>query len=67
MMADDTVTGRARIAHELSRSERTVSRWIKRGILPVFHSGPFANNLLQARRSDLERVKAMFGAESEAA
>lgn len=67
MMSDDTITGRARIAHELRRSERTVSRWIKRGILPVSHNGPFANNLLQARRSDIERIKAMFAGQREAA
>lgn len=58
MTSNDTVIlGRARIAEMLGRSERTVSRWIKRGVLPVTKDGPFDNSLLQVRLADLERLK----------
>jgi hypothetical protein len=56
-MTDDIISGRARIAHALGKSERTVSRWIARGILPASHDGPFDNNLLQVRAADLQKVK----------
>jgi hypothetical protein len=54
---DQTIIGRARIAHELGRSERTVTRWITRGVLPAAKAGPFSNNLLEVRRADLEQLK----------
>lgn len=54
---DRVIIGRAEIAHRLSRSERTVSRWIKRGILPATNDGPHANNLLTARLADIEKLK----------
>jgi hypothetical protein len=60
------ITGRARIAYELGRSERTVSRWKRRGILSIVKDGPFQNNLMQASRSDLERLKASFARTDEA-
>jgi|GEM_PF-822288 len=50
------VVGRARVAQMLGRSERTVSRWIKRGLLPVTKAGPFGNSLLRVRVADLERL-----------
>ncbi len=50
------VVGRARVAEMLGRSERTVSRWIKRGLLPVKKAGPFDNSLLRVRVADLERL-----------
>lgn len=53
---DIIVTGRARIADLLGRSERTVSRWIKRGLLPVTKAGPFNNSLLRVRIADLEKL-----------
>jgi hypothetical protein len=58
-MNDDTViiTGRDRIAYELGRSERTVTRWIARGVLPASKEGPFENNLLRVRSGDLQRLK----------
>lgn len=67
-MTDESkiIVGRARIAYELGRSERTVSRWKRRGILSIAKDGPFQNNLMQARRSDLERLKAAFGKVDEA-
>lgn len=55
--ADTIIIGRAEIAHRLGRSERTVSRWVRRGILPVSKDGPFGNNLLTVRVSDLEQIK----------
>jgi len=57
---DDTdaiITGRAEIAHRLGRSERTVSRWIARGLLPASNDGPFDNSLLRVRAADLEKLK----------
>lgn len=50
------VISRARIAHELGRSERTVSRWIRQGVLPVTKCGPFKNSPLRVRAADLERL-----------
>lgn len=57
-MSDNStiVTGRARIAEIVGRSERTVSRWLRRGILPATKAGPFANSLLRVRVADLERL-----------
>jgi hypothetical protein len=48
--------GRARIAHAVGRSERTISRWIKKGILPPMKDGPFRNSVLQLAGADLERL-----------
>jgi hypothetical protein len=48
--------GRARIALAVGRSERTISRWIKKGILPPLKDGPFKNSVLQLGVADLERV-----------
>lgn len=66
-MTDAVIIGRARIAYELGLAERTVSRWIKRGLLPATYTGPSQTTLLQARRSDLERIKATFDIRGEAA
>jgi hypothetical protein len=57
MDVKDTIIGRARIAHLLGRSERTISRWIRRGILPASKDGPFDNNLLKVSVADLEKLK----------
>lgn len=51
------VVGRARIAHELRRSEKTVSRWVRQGLLPAIKEGPFANSLLAVRVADIERLQ----------
>ncbi|WP_295137409.1 hypothetical protein [uncultured Reyranella sp.] len=51
------VIGRARIAHELRRSEKTVSRWVRQGLLPAIKEGPFANSLLVVRAADIERLR----------
>ncbi|WP_374576926.1 helix-turn-helix domain-containing protein [Phenylobacterium sp.] len=61
------VIGRAEIAHRLGRSERTVTRWIRLGILPATHTGPAQNNLLLVRAEDLERVRAMFSGHEQVA
>lgn len=59
-MTSAVVIGRAEIAHRLGRSESTVTRWIRMGILPAVHTGPAQNNLLLVKTDDLERVRAMF-------
>jgi IS30 family transposase len=51
------IIGRAEIAHRLGRSERTISRWVARGILPATNDGPYSNNLLTVRVADLEKLK----------
>ncbi|MFZ5693909.1 MAG: hypothetical protein ACOY5F_21960 [Pseudomonadota bacterium] len=53
----EVIRGRAAIAHRLGRSERTISRWVRDGLLPVVHEGPFDNGILCARASDIERLK----------
>lgn len=50
-----SVRGRAEIAHRLGRSERTVSRWIARGLLPV-RRGLFRNDILEVRECDLVKL-----------
>lgn len=50
------ITGRAEIAYRVGRSERTVSRWISRGILPATKAGPFKKNLVRVRLADLEKL-----------
>lgn len=58
MMLDTTIAkGRARIAFAAGRSEKTISRWIRRGILPVFKLGPFGNSILCARLADLKKLR----------
>lgn len=54
---DTIIIGRARIAHLLGRSERTISRWIRRGILRASKAGPFGNNLLKVNTADLEKLQ----------
>jgi predicted site-specific integrase-resolvase len=66
-MTEYVVIGRAEIAHRLGRSQCTISRWIKAGILAVRHAGPGRNSLLVVRVEDLERVRAMFAGQGEAA
>jgi hypothetical protein len=67
MTGEIVVIGRAEIAHRLGRSERTITRWIRRGILPATHTGPSNTNLLQVRLADLDRIKAMFTGQGEMA
>ena len=52
------IIGRKRIAHALGRSERTISRWLRRGILPTIKDGPHKNSLLCMRAADLARLRA---------
>lgn len=58
-MPKEMVLGRARIAEMLGRSERTISRWIKRGVLPATKAGPFDNNLLRVSMADIRRLSAL--------
>lgn len=51
------IVGRARIAHRLGVSERTLSRWVKRGIVRAEHVGPFRNNLLSVAANDIDRLR----------
>lgn len=51
------IRGRKRIAHHAHRSERTISRWVSRGILTADRDGPFPNSLLEVRAADLERAR----------
>ncbi len=53
------IIGRKRIAFALKRSPRTVSRWLRSGVLPVVKLGPFENSLLAVRVADVERLAAM--------
>ena len=57
MTDDDTIRGRAEIAFRLSRSERKISRWVRRGLLKASKDGPFQNNVLQVRAADVQRLK----------
>lgn len=59
-MTGAVVIGRAEIAHRLGRSERTVTRWIRAGILRAGHTGPSSSNLLLVEAGELERVRALF-------
>jgi hypothetical protein len=38
------VVGRKRIARELGRSPRPITRWLQRGLLPASKAGPLANH-----------------------
>lgn len=66
-MNGSVVIGRAEIAHRLGRSERTITRWVRLGVLPAFHVGPSQTNLLAVRADDLERVRAMFAGQEHVA
>jgi hypothetical protein len=57
--------GRARIAYEAHRSERTITRWVRRGILPAQKDGPFANSLLEVRPADLARLRPQLEREGD--
>lgn len=57
-MTDETfIVGRKRIAYAAGRSPRTISRWLKRGIIPAEKDGPHENNLLMVRAADLRRLR----------
>jgi hypothetical protein len=45
-----------RSAHKANRSEKTITPWIRRGLLLATNAGPYGNNLLQVRAADLQRV-----------
>jgi hypothetical protein len=41
-----TLRGRRRIAHDLGVSERTISRWARRGLLDVFYESSACNRVM---------------------
>lgn len=56
-MTDDTIIiGIKRVAHAAGRSPRTISRWRRLGLLPSAKAGPFDNNPLIVRASELDRL-----------
>jgi hypothetical protein len=57
LTTETVIIGRAHIAHALGRSERTVTRWVQRGVLPASKDGLFQNNVLQVRAADVQRLK----------
>jgi hypothetical protein len=59
-MTYEVIRGREKIAEALGRSEKTVSRWIAYGILEARKAGPFENSPLEARTSDVERLRQRF-------
>lgn len=59
MTDDSLISGRKRIAHAAGKSERTITRWVRKGVLPATKDGPFRNNLLRVRAADLEKLKSM--------
>jgi hypothetical protein len=49
------VTGRRRIAHELARSERTITRMVSKGSLPATRAADRPNKPLSVRVADLDK------------
>lgn len=64
MTAAVVIVGRAEIAHRLGRSERTVSRWIRLGVLRAAYAGPGPTNLLVVAADEIERVRALFACQA---
>lgn len=59
------IIGRAEIAAELGKDEKTVSKWVAAGALPARKAGPFPNSPMVCRRADLDRLRAAFGCGSD--
>ncbi len=53
---NDIVTGRRRIAHEIGKSERQVSRLVRAGVLPATRCDQ-PNRPLAVRSADLGKVR----------
>ena len=51
------ITGRRRIAHEIGKSERTVSRMASTGRLPATRAAAIPNAPLAVRSVDLGKVR----------
>jgi hypothetical protein len=60
--AATVIVGRAEIAARLGRSEKTISRWIRRGVLACERCGPFDNSRLRVRVDDLDALLERYGA-----
>lgn len=52
----DIITGRRRIAHEIGKSERQVSRLVRAGVLPATRCD-MPNKPLAVRSADLGKVR----------
>jgi DNA-binding transcriptional MerR regulator len=64
-MTDHVITGRDAIAAAAGVSAKTVSRWIRRKLLPAERAGPFKNSLLRVRVADLERLRPALAHEAQ--
>lgn len=53
----DLLLGRARIAEAMNRSPKTVTRWAQAGRINVAKAGASPNNLMIARRADIEKAR----------
>lgn len=60
-MKDSRTRGRRRIADRAGRSERTISRYVRRGILPADRDGPFSNSALEIRNADIDALRQRAG------
>jgi hypothetical protein len=56
-VTDTIIKGRAAIAAALGRSEKTISRWIRSGILAVRRAGPYPNSMLMAHAEGVARAR----------
>lgn len=58
MASDRLIRTSKQIAHELKVSERTVSRWVKKGLIPATKTGCGGRTSpLQVDRRAIERLK----------
>jgi hypothetical protein len=57
----DTVKGRDRIAARLGRCSKTISNWVRAGILQARKAGPFVNSPLEARADHLDHLVERYG------
>jgi len=53
----DLLRGRNAIAEAMNRSPKTVTRWAQAGRINVAKAGASPNNLMIARRSDIEKAR----------
>ncbi|MDP1583937.1 MAG: hypothetical protein Q8M18_10985 [Bradyrhizobium sp.] len=57
MSSRHSIRGRRRIAHDLGKSERTVSRWASSGLLRVFYEEPSLNRVMVLPRVEEARER----------
>lgn len=51
------IRGRKRVAFRANKSERTITRWVSRGLLPVERDGPYPNSIIEVREADLAQLR----------